>query len=85
MRLDQIDEIHLSLFPYVAGEGTRLLWPASPSPTGSPWSPAAPPAAGPSGCSTAGTANPGDIPDPRSNLRRSPSVRASVRLLGEPG
>ena len=25
MRLDLIDELHVSLFPYVAGEGTRLF------------------------------------------------------------
>jgi dihydrofolate reductase len=25
MRLDLIDEIHVSLFPYVAGRGTRLF------------------------------------------------------------
>jgi dihydrofolate reductase len=25
MQLDLIDELHVSLFPYVAGEGTRLF------------------------------------------------------------
>jgi len=25
MRLDLIDELHVSMFPYVAGEGTRLF------------------------------------------------------------
>src|ERR1035438_5127093 len=42
MRLDLIDELQLSLFPYVAGEGTRLF-DASPSPSRPAWasSPAA--------------------------------------------
>ena len=57
MQLDLIDELQLSMFPYVAGEGTRLF-DASPSPTGSTWSPAPPPATGSSSCSTGGTANP---------------------------
>ena len=57
MRLDLIDELQLSLFRCVAGEGTRLLA-ASPSPTSSTWSPAPPPATGSSSCSTGGTANP---------------------------
>jgi RibD C-terminal domain len=58
MRLDLIDELQLSLFPYVAGEGTRLF-DGVPSPTDSTWSPAPPPATGSSSSRTAGTANRG--------------------------
>ena len=57
MRPDLIDEPQLTLYPYVAGEGTRLF-DAPPSPTSSTWSPAPPPATGSSSCSTGGTANP---------------------------
>lgn len=39
MRLDLIDDLRLSLFPYAAGEGTGCSR-ASRSPTDSPWSPA---------------------------------------------
>jgi hypothetical protein len=63
MRLDLIDEFRLDLYPYVAGEAPGCLT-TSPSPTGSTWSPAPRSATGPSGCSTAGTANPAaDIHD----------------------
>jgi hypothetical protein len=57
-RLDLIDELQLSLFPYFAGEGTRLFDGVPGSPTDSTWSPAPPPATGSSSSSTAGTANP---------------------------
>ena len=57
MRLDLIDEFHLDLFPYVRARASGCST-TSPSPTGSTWSPALPPATGSSSCSTAGTANP---------------------------
>ena len=73
MRLDLIDELQLSLFPYVAAEGTRLF-------DGVPKSyqldlvSAPPPATGSSSCSTGGTANPA-----------AQSARRAVMALPEAG
>src|SRR5215211_7565216 len=57
MWLDLIDEFRLDLYPMLRA---RVLGcsTTSPSPTGSNWSPAPSSAAGPSGCTTAGTAKP---------------------------
>jgi len=57
MWLDLIDELRLDLYPMLRA---RVLGcsTTSPSPTGSTWSPAPSSAAGPSGCTTAGTAKP---------------------------
>jgi dihydrofolate reductase len=80
MRLDLMDELRLSLFPYIAGEAPGCST-ASPSPTDSTWSPAPPPAAESSNCSTAGTANPaaqsaqGTFPNTRPCRGPSPGGR----------
>jgi len=57
MRLDLIDELQLACSPTLRARAPGCST-ASPSPTGSTWSPAPPPATGSSSCSTAGTANP---------------------------
>ena len=56
MRLDLIDELQLSCSPTLRARAPGCST-ASPSPTGSTWSPAPPPAMGSSSCSTGGTAN----------------------------
>ena len=57
MRLDLIDELQLSLFPYVAGEGTRLF-DAIPKSYRLDLVSITEFSTGPSGCSTAGTVGP---------------------------
>ena len=77
MRLDLIDELQVSLFPYVRARAPGCST-ASPSPTSSSWSPAPRPAAGSSTCGTGGTANPATPPRQQitrtSTLPRSRSV-----------
>ena len=68
MRLDLIDEFQVGLFPYVRARAPGCST-ASPSPTGSTWSPAPPPATGSSSCSTGGTANPPVGDDTRGSPR----------------
>ena len=53
MRLDLIDELQVSLFPYIAARALGCST-ASPSPTSSTWSPAPPRTAGSSSCGTVG-------------------------------
>ena len=65
MRLDLIDEFQLSLFPYVAGEGTGLFDDV-PKSYGSTWSQASPPETGRSSWGTGGTAN--QRPSPQGGL-----------------
>ncbi len=57
VRLDLIDELHLDLYPYVAGEGTRLFNDVPKSYRLDLISSTAF-SNGPSGCRSAGTANP---------------------------
>ena len=57
MRLDLIDEFRLDLYPHVAARVPGCST-TSPSPTGSTRAPAPRSVTGPSGCTTAGTANP---------------------------
>ena len=56
-RLDLIDELRVDLHPYVAGDGTRLFEDV-PKNYRLDWSPAPSSVAGPSDCSTAGSAKP---------------------------
>jgi dihydrofolate reductase len=55
--LDLIDELQVSMFPYIAARAPACST-ASPRPTGSSWSPPPPPATGSSSCSTAASADP---------------------------
>ena len=58
VRLDLIDEFHLDLYPYVADEGTRLFNDDVPKSSRLELISSTAFSNGPSGCSSAGTANP---------------------------